>query len=41
MRKLFDWMTAQDEHGDSLMTYITFAATFVGTILIIGSFSGH
>lgn len=41
MRKLLDWITEQDEHGDSPITYITFAVTYVGTLLIIGSFSGH
>lgn len=41
MRKLFNWMTAQDEHGDSPITFITFSVTAIGTLLIIGSFPGH
>lgn len=30
LRRLLDWLTAQDEHGDSPITFIVFVATVVG-----------
>lgn len=41
LRKLLDWLTAVDEHGDSPISFVVFAVTFVGMILAIGSLPGY
>lgn len=41
MKKLIDWLLAVDEHGDSPITFIVFAITFIGMLLAIASLPGY
>ena len=41
MKKLLDWLTAVDEHGDSPITYLIFVLTFVVTMMALASMPGH
>lgn len=41
MKKLLDWLLSADEHGDSPISLLVFAATFVGMLLAIASLPGY
>lgn len=41
LRKLLDWLTTCDEHGDSPISFVVFVVTFVGTILAIANLPGY
>lgn len=41
MKKLIDWLFAVDEHGDSPISYLIFALTFVITMMALASMPGY
>lgn len=41
MKKLLDWLTAVDEHGDSPITFLVFAVTVISTLYILASMPGY